>query len=96
MLAVTALTWVIPSGEYDRIEQDGRTIAVAGSYHAVAASPQGLGQALQAPIQGFHQCAEIIAFILVVGALFTVIERTGAVSTVVKKVSFYLLLMYSL
>ncbi|MBR5609775.1 MAG: YfcC family protein [Elusimicrobiaceae bacterium] len=89
MLAVTALTWVIPSGEYDRIEQDGRTIAVAGSYHAVAASPQGLGQALQAPIQGFHQCAEIIAFILVVGALFTVIERTGAVSTVVKKVSFY-------
>ncbi len=89
MLAVTALTWVIPAGEYQRIEQDGRTIAVAGSYHTVEATPQGLGQALQAPIQGFHQCAEIIAFILVVGALFTVIERTGAVSTVVKKVSFY-------
>ena len=89
MLAVTALTWVIPAGQYDRIEQEGRTIAVAGSYHSVEASPQGLGQALQSPIQGFHQCAEIIAFILVVGALFTVIERTGAVSTVVKKVSFY-------
>ncbi len=89
MLAVTALTWVIPAGEYQRIEQDGRTIAVAGSYHTVEPTPQGLGQALQAPIQGFHQCAEIIAFILVVGALFTVIERTGAVSTVVKKVSFY-------
>lgn len=89
MLGVTALTWVIPAGEYQRIEQDGRTYAVAGSYHRVDATPQGLGQALQAPIQGFHQCAEIIAFILVVGALFTTIERTGAVSTLVKKVSFH-------
>ncbi len=89
MLCVAALTWFVPAGEYERIEQDGRTYAVAGSFHAVAQNPQGIGQALQAPIQGFAQCAEIIAFILVVGALFTVIERTGAVNTLIKKVSFF-------
>lgn len=89
MLCVAALTWFVPAGEYERIEQDGRTYAVAGSFHAVAQTPQGIGQALQAPIQGFAQCAEIIAFILVVGALFTVIERTGAVNTLIKKVSFF-------
>ena len=89
MLAVTALTWVVPAGEYERIEENGRTVAVAGSYHTVEATPQGIFQALQAPIKGFVQCGEIIGFILIVGALFTIIERTGAVSTVVKKVSFY-------
>ena len=89
MLAVAALTWLVPAGQYDRVEKDGRTYAVAGSFHTVAAVPQGIGQALQAPIKGFAQCAEIIAFILVVGALFTVIERTGAVNTLIKKVSFF-------
>lgn len=89
MLFVTALTWLVPAGQYDTIEEAGRTVAVAGSYHAVAQNPQGIGQALMAPVKGFTQCAEIIAFILVVGALFTVIERTGAVNTVIKKVSFF-------
>lgn len=89
MLAAAALTWLVPAGQYDRVEKDGRTYAVAGSFHTVDAAPQGIGQALQAPIQGFAQCAEIIAFILVVGALFTVIERTGAVNTLIKKVSFF-------
>ena len=89
MLAVAALTWLVPAGQYDRVEKDGRTYAVAGSFHTVDAAPQGIGQALQAPIKGFAQCAEIIAFILVVGALFTVIERTGAVNTLIKKVSFF-------
>lgn len=89
MLAVAALTWVVPAGEYERAEEAGRTVAVAGSFHSVAQNPQGLGAALKAPVEGFTQCAEIIAFILVVGALFTVIERTGAVNTLIKKVSFY-------
>ena len=89
MLIVAALTWVVPAGEYQRIEQNGQTIAVANSFHAVTQAPQGIGQALQAPIEGFSQCAPIIAFILVVGMLFTVIERTGAVNTLIKKVSSY-------
>ena len=89
MIGVAALTWLVPSGQYDRIEEGGRTYAVAGSYHAVARAPQGLGDILAAPVQGFAQCAEIIAFILVVGALFTIVERTGAIHTVIQKVSFF-------
>lgn len=87
MMFVAVLTWFVPTGQYDRIETDGRTYAVAGSYHAVESNPQGVGQILAAPVQGFTQCAEIIAFILVVGALFTIIERTGAINTVIKKIS---------
>ena len=87
MVAVAAFTWILPAGLYDRVEQAGRTYAVAGSYHAVERAPQGLMQILAAPIQGFTQCAEIIAFILVVGALFTIIERTGAVHALIRKIS---------
>ena len=89
MVFVAALTWIVPSGQYDRVEADGRTYAVAGSYHTVDRAPQGIGDILSAPVEGFTQCAEIIAFILVVGALFTIIERTGAINTMIKKVSFF-------
>jgi len=87
MVMVALLTWIVPSGQYDRIEEAGRTYAVAGSYHAVERAPQGIGDILAAPVKGFTECADIIAFILVVGALFTVIERTGAVHTLIKKIS---------
>lgn len=89
MVFVAMLTWIVPSGQYNRVETEGKTYAVAGSYHAVAKDPQNIGDILSAPVQGFTQCAEIIAFILVVGALFTIIERTGAINTVIKKVSFF-------
>lgn len=89
MVFVAALTWIVPSGLYERVEDGGRTYAVAGSYHSVAKSPQNVGDILSAPIEGFTQCAEIIAFILVVGALFTIIERTGAINTMIKKISYF-------
>lgn len=87
MACVAALTWIVPPGQYDRTELDGKTYAIAGSYHPVAREGQGLGAILSAPVEGFTQCAEIIAFILVVGMLFTIIERTGAINTVIKKIS---------
>ena len=36
MVFVAALTWIVPSGLYERVEEDGRTYAVAGSFHCVA------------------------------------------------------------
>ena len=34
VLTVVA-TWIIPGGEYQRVEKDGRTVPVAGSYARV-------------------------------------------------------------
>jgi uncharacterized ion transporter superfamily protein YfcC len=42
LILFTALTWVIPAGEYLRDEVDGRTVVVAGTYESVEANPQGL------------------------------------------------------
>ncbi len=87
MILVAALTWVLPSGQYDTVEKDGRNYTVAGSYHAVASNPQGLS-VLMAPAKGFSKCADIIVFIFITGAIFTILERTGTVNAVIMGTSY--------
>lgn len=88
MLVVAALTWLMPAGQYNTIEKDGRTYTVAGSYHQVSSSPQGLGAVLTAPAKGFEDCADIIVFIFITGAIFTILERTGTVNAFVLGTSY--------
>lgn len=81
IIAVVAImTWVIPSGAYDRGEVDGRQVVVPGTYHAVSAAPQGVFDVLAAPIEGFSKTAEIIVFLLVIGGVLSVIDKTGAIA----------------
>lgn len=83
-LAVLALlaSWAIPSGAFDRVETvvDGtrRLVTVPGTYHPVPKVRPGLEQALLAPIRGLQQGADLIAFLLVIGGAFNVLNATGA------------------
>ncbi|MGB3863719.1 MAG: hypothetical protein WA915_16695, partial [Candidatus Aminicenantaceae bacterium] len=81
MVVLTVIaTWIVPGGEYDRIEQEGRTIPVEGSFQFVESRPQGLGALFVSPIKGFVEAAYIIVFVLVVGGAFAVIDKTGAIT----------------
>ncbi len=53
VLTVVA-TWIIPGGQYKRIEKGGRTIPVAGSYERTASRPQGLGGLFVSPARGLR------------------------------------------
>ncbi|MGB2579742.1 putative ion transporter superfamily protein YfcC [Elusimicrobium simillimum] len=88
-IIMAALTWVLPAGSYDRVERDGRSYTVAGTYHSVERSGQGIADILQAPIKGFTQCAEIIIFIFITGAIFTIIERTGTISSIINNTAYF-------
>ncbi len=79
LLFFICLTWLVPAGEYARELVDGKTVVVAGTYQAVAASPQGLMSLLTAPIKGIVGAANIIAFVLLVGGAFSVLTATGAI-----------------
>jgi len=79
---------VVPAGSFARGD-DGRVqpgtfrydAAAAAAGETVPARPEGLGlvlAVLQAPLRGFKDAAAIVAFILVIGGAFKVIERTGA------------------
>lgn len=88
MIVVAVLTYILPAGQYDTVERDGRTYTVAGSYHTVAANPQGVGAVLTAPAKAFGDCADIIIFIFITGAIFTILERTGTVNAFILGTSY--------
>lgn len=76
ILLMTALTWVIPSGEYD-LTAEGEPIA--GTYHRVADARQPLSAVVMAPLEGFYDAIDIAAFILMVGGFLGVVAKTGAI-----------------
>ncbi|MGD2067500.1 MAG: TIGR00366 family protein [Gemmatimonadota bacterium] len=79
------LTWIVPAGAFlkNTIEVPGagmREVVVPGSFEFLAQSePQGLGAVLLAPIRGLVAAADIVAFVLIVGGAFSVLQATGAV-----------------
>ena len=88
LIIVTAiLTWLIPSGEFDTTEKNGKEIVVSGSYHQVDKNPQGVFDILTSPIDGFVDAALIIGFTLIVGGAFGVFTRTEAVDSGIKAIA---------
>jgi uncharacterized ion transporter superfamily protein YfcC len=82
VLTVVA-TWLVPGGEYQRVEKDGRIVPVAGSYARVESRPQGLDGLLVSPAKGFAAAAMIIAIVFICGGAFNVIQKTGALTAVI-------------
>lgn len=83
VLAAAALTWVVPAGQYDR-QQDpttGREVVVPGTYHTVAPAPVSLTDALVNIPKGMADAASVIFLVFLVGAAWTVVERTGVFGT---------------
>ena len=62
-LCAAVLTWIIPAGQYDRAMTAalGKETPVPGSYQTVDGNPQGILQALRAPIAGFYDPATYAA-----------------------------------
>ena len=87
ILLVTIMTWIGPSGAYNRVMTDGRAVVQPGTYHAVASNPQGLFDVLKAPVQGFENTALIIAFLLLIGGVLAIIEKTGAITAGIQAAS---------
>lgn len=87
MLVMAILTWIVPAGQFERIEQGGRTIAIPGSWHAVDANPQGFFEIINSIPRGLTDSAAISFFIFLIGGAFTVINETGTVEALIYKLS---------
>ncbi len=89
VILVAIMTWMVPGGEYQRQEVGGKTMVVEGSFNYADSSPQGPGAALMAPIKGFVDAAQIIAFLLVIGGAFSIIQATGAIAVSVQRMAVF-------
>lgn len=82
ILICAVLSWIIPSGEYDRhtVEINGsiRTVIAGDSYHAVEAAPQ-TWQVFSSLLEGFEKQAGIIAFLLIIGGAFQIMNNSRAI-----------------
>ncbi|MBI4541823.1 MAG: YfcC family protein, partial [Gemmatimonadetes bacterium] len=80
ILLAAALSYVLPAGQYERRDDPvtGRSVAVAGTYHAVPRQPVGAFEAIVAVPKGMADAASVIFLVFLVGGAFTVVDRTGA------------------
>lgn len=85
LLAITIvmaiLTWILPAGQFERMEIAGRTVVVPGSYEIVDSNPQGLFDILKSVPQGMAETADIIFFLFLVGGAFQLITDSGMISS---------------
>ena len=79
VVMVLILSWLIPSGIYQRIDTEGRQVTVPGTYQRVEKTYLGPQWLLISPVKGFVDGALIIAFLLVIGGAFSVIQATGSI-----------------
>jgi len=80
IVVCTLLTWVLPTGSFDRVvnEATGKTVVVAGTYHAVEASPVGLFDMFRAIYEGFMDAGGVIFFVFIAYASISIIISSGA------------------
>ena len=82
ILLCALLSWVIPAGEYARetlvVNGTERTVIIDNSFHAVEKTPQ-TWQVFTALLRGFEQQAGIIAFLLIIGGAFQVMNSSRAI-----------------
>jgi uncharacterized ion transporter superfamily protein YfcC len=87
VLLVLVLSWVVPSGAYQTVEKAGRTVTVPGTYQQVAKTYLGPQWLVLAPIKGFLDGALIIAFLVLIGGAFNVIQATGIVEFGIRRIT---------
>lgn len=82
------LSYVVPAGEYDRVEtEDGRLIVDPETFHNVERTPVNLFGVLKAVPKGMVEIADIIFFIFIVGGSFAVVQDTGAIEAGIGKIT---------
>jgi len=90
LVVVAAIaTYIIPAGEYDRIEQDDITIVDPNSFQYIEQTPASISDIFMSIPEGMIDSANIIFLILFLGGAFKIIETSRAINagilTLIKK-----------
>lgn len=80
MLIVTVASYIVPVGSYDRIVVEGQEMVDPESYHSVEKSPITPFNLLISVTLGMQRGSAIIFFLLIIGAMFAILEGTGAIN----------------
>ncbi len=86
VIIAAALSYIIPAGEFERVEVGDRTEVVPESYSNVEQSPVSFFELFKSIPIGLIDGGEIIFYIFLVGGAFGVIRATGAIEAAIQKI----------
>lgn len=84
LVIVAVLTYILPAGQFDREDFNGREMIVPGSYHLVESSPANPFSIFSSIHEGMVQAAPIIFYVFIIGGMFNVVNSTGAIDTLLR------------
>ncbi|MGE8203819.1 YfcC family protein [Heyndrickxia sp. NPDC080065] len=87
IIIATILTYIVPAGEYDRVEKDGRTLVVPGTFHLTDSSPVSFFKIFTSIHTGMINGAGIIFFVLMIGGAFGILKATSALDALIMTIS---------
>jgi uncharacterized ion transporter superfamily protein YfcC len=91
VIVVLALSWLVPSGEYQRVKvqtsQGVRNVTVNGTYRQVPKIYLGPQMVLESPIKGFLDGSLLICFLLMIGGSFAIFQETGAIEFGIRRLT---------
>lgn len=86
MMVALVLTWILPTGAYDRVVEDGRTVVQPGSYEVLADAPKLSPLRLLTVIpEALASAQDVIFFVFLIGGVLGIIRHTGALDAVIGK-----------
>lgn len=74
-------SYIVPAGVFDRVQDpgSGRMLVDPNSFHYVAQNPVGIFDFFKAPTLGIQNAVSVIAFLLIIGGFFGILDATGAI-----------------
>ena len=89
ILAAVLLTWIIPAGSYDRVEDTvtGKMLIDPASFHYVDRTPVNPLSIMDHVVTGFINSIDLILVILFAGGAFHLVTESGALQASVAKVA---------
>lgn len=85
IIFMAIMTWIIPAGEYARIQVQGRTVVDPASFHLIDKNPVGLFQTFVAIPKGINSASALLFMIMIIGAAIQLFDSTGAIRAAVFK-----------
>lgn len=85
VIAISILTYIVPSGEFERTEVDGRTVVVPETFQTIDAENISVMDIFMSFHTGLVNSADIVFTVFIFGGAIGIMHRTGALDSMIKR-----------
>jgi Predicted membrane protein len=87
LIIAAIATYLIPAGQFEtEPSESGPDTIVPGTYETIDSNPAGIMDIFSSIVTGLTSTSDLIFLVLIIGGVFGVIEKTGAMDAMMSKV----------